>query len=295
MSSTALLGQTRPVQRVVAVDTGSRDRSGAVLAGQLGQAVVFGMERGTGYAAAVARALAAPRRERAGAGPAAAPDGEQVEWLWLLHDDFEPAPDALEQLLRGAAETKSAAVLGPKIMDWADREVILEAGVTIDTAGRRITGIEPREVDQGQHDGDRDSLAVGSAGMLVRRDVWDQVGGFDTGMTLFREDVDFCWRVHAAGYRVRVVTGAGGYHLEASARHRRAVSVSRRPHRLDRRNALLTLLGNLPAGPMLASLVGNIAVSVAPHDLLPGGQAARRRPGRARRQLVRARSPVPAC
>ncbi len=257
---TALLGQTRPVQRVVAVDTGSRDRSGAVLAGQLGQAVVFGMERSTGYAAAVARAL----QHRAANVPVPGPpgqDGEQVEWLWLLHDDFEPAPDALERLLRDAAEIRSAAVLGPKVMDWADREVILEAGVTIDTAGRRITGIEPREVDQGQHDGDRDTLAVGSAGMLVRRDVWDQVGGFDTGMTLFREDVDFCWRVHAAGYRVRVVTGAEGYHLEASARHRRAVSVSRRPHRLDRGNALLTLLGNLPAGPMLTALAGNIAVS----------------------------------
>jgi len=53
----ALLEQTRPVQRVVAVDTGSRDRSGAVLSGKLGPAVVFGMDRGTGYGAAVARAL----------------------------------------------------------------------------------------------------------------------------------------------------------------------------------------------------------------------------------------------
>jgi len=257
----ALLGQTRPVQRVVAVDTGSRDRSGAVLAGQLGQAVVFGMERSTGYAAAVSRALQHRAANVPVPGPASAGDGERVEWLWLLHDDFEPAPDALEQLLRGAAEIRSAAVLGPKVMDWADREVILEAGVTIDTAGRRITGIEPREVDQGQHDGDRDSLAVGSAGMLVRRDVWDQVGGFDTSMILFREDVDFCWRVHAAGYRVRVITDAVAYHVEASARHRRTVSVSRRPHRLDRGNALLTLLGNLPRGPMLTALAGNVAVS----------------------------------
>jgi GT2 family glycosyltransferase len=257
----ALLGQTRPVQRVVAVDTGSRDRSGAILAGQLGQAVVFGMERNTGYSAAVTRALQHRAANMPVPGPSGVPDGDRVEWLWLLHDDCEPAPDALEQLLHGAAEIKSAAVLGPKVMDLADRQVILEAGVTIDTAGRRITGIEPREVDQGQHDGDRDSLAVGSAGMLVRRDVWDEVGGFDTAMTLFREDVDFCWRVHAAGYRVRVITSAVAYHLEASARHRRTVSVSRRPHRLDRGNALRTLLTNLPAGPMLASLAGNIAVS----------------------------------
>jgi len=257
----ALLGQTRPVQRVVAVDTGSRDRSGAVLAGQLGQAVVFGMDRGTGYAAAVARALQHRAASTPVPGSPGVADGERVEWIWLLHDDSEPAPDALEQLLRGATEIRAAAVLGPKVMDWADRDVILEAGITIDSAGRRITGIEPRESDQGQHDGDRDSLAVGSAGMLVRRDVWDEVGGFDTGMMLFRDDVDFCWRVHAAGYRVRVVTGAVAYHVEASARHRRIVSVSRRPHRLDRRNALLTLMANLPAVPMLASLAGNVAVS----------------------------------
>ena len=53
----ALVNQTRPVQRVVGVDTGSRDRSGAMLAEALGRAAVFGMDRGTGYAAAVHQAL----------------------------------------------------------------------------------------------------------------------------------------------------------------------------------------------------------------------------------------------
>ena len=258
----SLLDQSRPVQRVVAVDTGSRDRSGSVLAGLLGQPVVFGMDRTTGYGAAVARALQhrAANVSVPGASGPSAPGN--VEWVWLLHDDSEPEHDALEQLLRGAVETRSAGVLGPKIRDWADHQVILEAGVAIDTAGRRITSIEPREVDQGQHDGDRDCLAVGSAGMLIRRDIWDSVGGFDTDMGLFREDVDFCWRVHAAGHRVRLITDAVVYHVEASARRRRPVSVARRPHRLDRRNAMLTLIGNLPALPMLASAVGNLAVSL---------------------------------
>ncbi|HEX4656006.1 MAG TPA: glycosyltransferase family 2 protein, partial [Streptosporangiaceae bacterium] len=258
----ALLEQTRPVQRVVAVDTGSRDRSGSVLAGLLGQSVVFGMDRGTGYSVAVHRALQHRAANVNVPGAAGPPSGDRVEWVWLLHDDSEPAPDALEQLLRGAAETRSAAVLGPKVKDWADRRVILEAGITVDTVGRRITGIEPREVDQGQHDGDRDCLAVGSAGMLVRRDVWDSVRGFDTGMALFREDVDFCWRVHEAGHRVRVITDAVLYHVEASARRRRPISVARRPRQLDRRNAMLTLAGNLPAGPMLASAAANLTVSL---------------------------------
>ncbi|MGO9163439.1 MAG: glycosyltransferase [Streptosporangiaceae bacterium] len=257
----ALLSQSRPVQRVVAVDTGSRDRSGSVLADQLGPSVVFGMDRDTGYAAAVTRALAHPAASVSVPGAPGGPAGARTEWIWLLHDDCEPAPDALEQLLRGAAETPSAAVLGPKIRDWTDHGVILEAGVTIDTVGRRITGIEPREVDQGQDDGDRDVLAVGSPGMLVRRDAWDAVGGFDPGMSLFMEDVDFCWRAHASGYRVRVITEAVVYHAQAAVRRRRPVSVGRRTRLLERRSALVTLLGNLPAGPMLRALTGNVVVS----------------------------------
>jgi GT2 family glycosyltransferase len=256
----ALVNQTRPVQRVVGVDTGSRDRSGAMLAEALGRAAVFGMDRGTGYAAAVHQAL----RHRAAAThlpPSVGAPAERTEWVWLLHDDCEPEPDALEQLLLGADQVPAVAVLGPKVMDWTDRDVLLEAGVGIDRAGRRITGIEPREVDQGQHDGNRDVLAVGSAGMLVRRDVWNQVGGFDPGMLLYREDVDFCWRAQAAGYRVRVITDAVVHHVEASARRRRQASAAPRRGREDRRNALLVLLGNLPPGPMFFALAGNLVLS----------------------------------
>ena len=257
----ALLGQTRPVQRVVAVDTGSRDRSGAVLGELLGRSVVFGMDRKTGYGAAITHALRHRAANTNVPGPAGLAPGERTEWVWLLHDDCEPAPDALEHLLRGAAEARSSAVLGPKVMDWADRRVLLEAGITIDGAGRRITGIEPREVDQGQHDGDRDVMAVSSAGMLVRRDVWDQAGGFDPAMPLLRDDVHFCWRVHAAGHRVRVITDAVVYHLEATARNRRTPSAAPRPRRMDRHNALLTLLANLPLGPALSALAGNLMLS----------------------------------
>ena len=280
----AVLGQTHPVQRIVAVDTGSRDRSGTLLADLLGPDAVFGMERKAGYGAAVAlalqhRAATAPvlPSHQGSAGRPARGWGDQgaqddwappaadgpAEWIWLLHDDCEPDPGALAELLRGAAETPGVAVLGPKVLDWADRRVILEAGLTIDTAGRRISGTEPREIDQGQHDGDRDVLAVSSAGMLARRDAWNEVGGFDVGLSLFRDDVDFCWRVHAAGYRVRVITEAVVYHLEASARGRRQTTAAPHPRRADRRNALLVLLANLPLPAMIAALAGNMALSAA--------------------------------
>ena len=253
----AVREQTHPVQRVIGVDTGSQDRSGATLTELLGQDAVFGMEQDTGYGAAVASALQRPAARPAGGAAGG------TEWIWLLHDDCEPALDALEQLLAGAGRSRSAAVLGPKLKDLSDRRVVREAGITTDRAGRRLTGVEPGEIDQGQHDGNRAVLAVSSAGMLVRRDVWNQLGGFDDNLPLFRDDIDFCWRAHAAGYEVRVVTDAVVYHRELSARQvRKTPATGGHPRMLDRRSALYVFAVNLPFWPMLGTLAGGVAGSL---------------------------------
>ena len=255
----AVREQTHAVHRAVGVDTGSLDRSGATLAELLGPNAVFGMDADTGYGAAVARALQHPAARRQ-----AAENGDPaVEWIWLLHDDCEPAPDALEQMLRAASRNRATAVLGPKLKDLSDRRVLREAGVTVDRAGRRFTGIEPGEIDQGQHDGNRPVLAVSSAGMLIRRDVWDQVGGFDPHLPLMRDDIDFCWRVHAAGYDIRVITDAVVYHRDLSARQiRKAPAAGGHPRLLDRRGALYTFAVNVPFAPMLVVVGGCLAGSL---------------------------------
>src|SRR5271155_84046 len=188
------------------------------------------------------------------------PNLTRVEWIWLLHDDCEPAPQALERLLRAASKDRSVAVLGPKVLDGQDRRTLREVGVSIDRAGRRVTGIDPGEIDQGQHDQNKAVLAVGSAGMLIRRDVWDQLGGFDSRLRLFRDDLDFCWRVQAAGYRVQVVTDAVLYHRELAARRRRPAEDGD-ARTLDRRNALYVLAVNLPLLTMLWMVVGAVVGS----------------------------------
>ena len=258
----AVREQTHPVHRAVGVDTGSQDRSGAALTELLGPDAVFGLDADTGYGAAVARALQHPAARRPVSGPGS-PADPAVEWIWLLHDDCEPAPDALEQMLRAASRHRSTAVFGPKLKDLSDRRVLREAGVTVDRAGRRFTGIEPSEIDQGQHDGNRPVLAVSSAGMLIRRDVWDQVGGFDPNLPLMRDDIDFCWRVHAAGYDVRVITDAVVYHRDLSARQiRKAPAAGGHPRLFDRRGALYVFAVNVPFRAMLALVGGCVAGSV---------------------------------
>ena len=258
----AVREQTHPVHRAVGVDTGSQDRSGAVLAELLGPDAAFDMDADTGYGTAIARALEHPAA-RTSVPESASPPDPVVEWIWLLHDDCEPAPDALEQMLRAASRNRSTAVLGPKLRDLADRRVLREAGVTVDRAGRRFTGIEPGEIDQGQHDGNRPVLAVSSAGMLIRRDVWDQVGGFDPNLPLMRDDLDLCWRVHAVGYDVRVITDAVLYHRDLSARQmRKAPAAGGHPRLADRRGALYVFTASVPLGPMLVIVGGCVAGSL---------------------------------
>ncbi|GGQ03839.1 GT2 family glycosyltransferase [Actinomadura coerulea] len=288
----ALLTQSRPVQRLVTVDTGSADRGPAVLAEVVGEDAVLTLPRTTGYGEAIAEALRqdaatapVPEDESAPAHHADQAQGARkprTEWIWLLHDDCAPDREALDRLLRTADADPNVAVLGPKVRDWDDRRVLRELGVTVDAAGRRHTGLDRREFDQGQHDGVRDVLSVGSAGMLVRRDVWERLGGFDVEYGIFRDDLDFCWRVHAAGYRVVTASDAVVYHAEASRRGLRGIGMTaEHPARRDRRNALLTLLANQPLGAMARTLVRNVWASLA-HALV---LVATKRPGMAREEL----------
>jgi GT2 family glycosyltransferase len=236
-----------PPGRVLAVDTGSKDSSLDQLAAALGPAAVVRASDGTGFGAAVAQAVDALRTAPGLPGPAD-DDGPVVEWLWLLHDDCAPEPETLRRLLSVVDADPAVAIAGPKVRGWHDSSRLLEVGVSIGGGGRRETGLDRGELDQGQHDGRRDVLAVGSAGMLVRRDVWDQLGGFDPGLPLFRDDVDLGWRANLAGHRVVVVPEAVLHHVEAAGHGRRRLPARYgSAHRADRRSAVRVLLADCPA------------------------------------------------
>ncbi|MCX5298088.1 glycosyltransferase [Streptomyces sp. NBC_00193] len=267
-----LLGQERPAQSHIAADTGSADDSARLLGEALGEDRVLHLARRTGFGAAVDEAARSagtltpeelPYLKRpSGWDPVSRtwrddtydlpdlPHGEPVQWLWLLHDDCAPEPDALAELLRVADENPDAAVIGPKLRGWYDKKQLLEVGVTIARSGRRWTGLDRREQDQGQHDQVQPVLSVSSAGMLIRREVYDALGGFDRRLPLMRDDVDLCWRVQSAGHTVLIAPDAVLRHAEASARERRTVDCVGRsaasPHRVDKAGAVYTMLANSP-------------------------------------------------
>ena len=236
---TTLANQTRQPNAFVGVDTDSNDQSPAMLRNSLGFDRVITADRNAGFGQAVAAGLEHVGQVQVEESPDA---GELITWVWLLHDDSAPNVSCLAELLNAADDQPDVAVLGPKILGWHDQRLLLEAGFSVTGAGRRFTGLERREHDQGQHDGVRDVLAVSSAGMLVRRDVWERLNGFDPQLPLFRDDLDFCWRVHRAGERVIVVTDAVVHHREASAHGRRVADLAKHHHRADREASVHVLL-----------------------------------------------------
>ncbi|WP_224275406.1 glycosyltransferase family 2 protein [Nocardioides lacusdianchii] len=239
-----LTGQTLRVDRVAVVDTTSRDdsldlvRDGLGRAGLNGSSLVVDVVPGsTSYPAAVRHGL--------DLAPALGADGED-EWVWLLHDDSNPAPTALAELLAAAEEHPDAAILGPKLREWPSLRRLLEVGLTITGTGHRETGLERGEYDQGQHDAVREVLAVNTAGMLVRRDVLESLGGLDEELPIFGNDIDFGWRAALAGHRTLVVPQAVVFHAEAAHRGvRRTPLTGRHTHYQERRAALFTSLANV--------------------------------------------------
>ena len=234
----SLTKQRHEIDQVIAVDTSSKDDSARLL--KNAGITTLSAPRETGFGEAVEIALASTKLKRAAEGI--------TEWIWLIHDDCAPQAEALRELLLAIDEKPNVALAGPKLRGWYDRNHLLEVGVSIAGNGARWTGLEYREQDQGQHDGITEVLSVSTAGALIRREVFEEIGGFDKELSLFRDDVDLGWRIHTAGHTALVVPTAVAFHAEAAANERREIDVTdaflHRPLLLDRRHAAYVLLAN---------------------------------------------------
>ena len=137
--------------------------------------------------------------------------GVEADFLLVCHDDVALAPDAVTVLVAEALRS-NAGIVGPKIVEWDRPEIIQHAGYDVDRFGMTAERVGAEDLDQEQHDGVSDVFALPSAVLLIRRDLFARLGGFDGGMTFRGEDVDLCWRAQMAGARVMFVGGALARH-----------------------------------------------------------------------------------
>lgn len=191
----AISAQRRAPDALVVVLSQPSDAETALIAESRATHVVSTSEH-LAFGAAVAagvRVLDAP------SGPADA--------LWLLTHDSAPEPEALAALGAVLETAPSVALVGPKLVDWERGEHIVSLGRSITGLGRTVELVDA-ELDQGQHDDRSDVLGVAPAGILVRREIWDQLGGFDHGLPVADDSLDFSVRARLAGHRVAIAPTA---------------------------------------------------------------------------------------
>ncbi|MET0976636.1 MAG: glycosyltransferase [Leifsonia sp.] len=191
----ALAAQTLRPDAIIAVDCGSTDDSARLL-------TEFGPTRliAAGDALSFGDAIATGVR-------VTAPPTSTSELLWLLAQDNAPEPEALAELVAALETAPSVAVAGPKQVDWDTGDTIRSLGESMTRYGATVPLVTD-ELDQGQRDGLSDVLGVAAGGMLVRHTVWDALGGFDPGLPVVDDALDFSVRARLAGHRVSVAPAA---------------------------------------------------------------------------------------
>ncbi len=254
----SLAASTVRPHRLIAIDNGSTDATRTLLERARDQGVLDAVYEGRstfGFGAAVKAAL---RKDRmaltAETGVIALDDADDRHWLWLLHDDAAPEPQALHKLLDHVLRDGSIDITGPKLVLPRRRhggQPISEVGVSISGTGRRDLALDTGEIDQGQQDKPTQRLGVSTCAMLVRAAVWQDLDGLDPALPVFRDGVEFGWRAHLNGYRVVTTPGALVVHRQVGRAGLRPRGLTgRRPGQVDRLLGMLVVAGHAP-GAML--------------------------------------------
>jgi GT2 family glycosyltransferase len=228
-----LAAQTHPRMGIVAIDDASSDRSRSLLEEALGSERVLTRSRPRGLAAAVATA-------------AALPVAAEADYVLVLHDDAELDPEAVARLVEaaeGVPGLKDAGVVGAKVVDHENPRLLRDVGRSADRFGHAYTALQPGEIDQGQFDRMIEVLCVSSCAMLVSRDAWQRVGWFDERFDTEHAELDLCWRMRVAGFRVVMTPLARVRHRGASVEDRGA-RPGHSPRYEEDRAATATMLKN---------------------------------------------------
>lgn len=138
---------------------------------------------------------------------------KEADYIFLLNNDALLGSRALAKLVDRARKRKKAGIIGPKIYYYQSKiKRIWFAGGKIDR--RRFTAghIGYQEEDIGRYDKETETDYVTGAAMLIKRSVFEKIGLFDPSYFLYYEDVDFCLRANAEGFRLIYYPKAVVYH-----------------------------------------------------------------------------------
>ncbi|MBL7814314.1 MAG: bifunctional riboflavin kinase/FAD synthetase [Saprospiraceae bacterium] len=175
------------------------------------------------------------------------------DYYVLLNSDCRTSQGWLTPIISMMEKDRAVAAVQPKVLSYNKKRKFEYAGAGggwLDALGypfSRGRVFDNLEKDRKQYDDEAEIFWASGAAMVVRADLWHRFGGFDEDFWAHMEEIDVCWRMKRAGYKVMVqpkgvVRHVGGGTMDY---------LSPRKTYLNFRNSLYTLLKNEPLSKLL--------------------------------------------
>ncbi len=169
-----------------------------------------------------------------------------ADYYVLLNSDVEPEKGWIEPIIELMERDRTVGACQPKIKDFYKRDNFEYAGASggwLDKWGYpfcRGRIFDAVEEDKGQYNGSEEVFWASGAAMFIRADLYDALGGFDSSFFAHMEEIDLCWRLKRAGYKIMVKPKSVVYHVGGGTLN------STHPYKtyLNFRNSLITLYKN---------------------------------------------------
>jgi len=172
----------------------------------------------------------------------------EAEYYIILNSDIEVTPAWIYPMIDFLEAHPEVAACQPKIRSFNERNKFEYAGASggyIDfwgypfCRGRLFQAIE---TDHGQYDDITEIFWASGACLMIRRECFWEVGGFDEDFFAHMEEIDLCWRLKNKGYKIMVVPQATVFHVGGGTLPKK----SWRKTYFNMRNNALMLIKNLP-------------------------------------------------
>lgn len=148
-------------------------------------------------------------------------ENSEGEFILLLNNDIEVLEEGWLEILAGYASRPEVGAVGPRL--WYPDYTYQHAGLAVVGNGvARLFANMPEEDAPSKyftfHDMTRNVSAVTGACLMTRRSVFDEVGGFDDGLSVAFNDVDYCLKCRERGYLIVYTADTSLYHYESFTR-----------------------------------------------------------------------------
>lgn len=180
----------------------------------------------------------------------------EAQYYCLLNSDIEVTAHWIEPVIEMMDGNPTIAAVQPKLLSYSKRDEFEYAGACggyIDKYGYpfcRGRVFADLEKDHGQYDTEADIFWASGAALFVRSDVYRTMGGLDPDFFAHMEEIDFCWRIKNAGYKIKVNPASVVYHIGGGTLPKNNAFKTY----LNFRNNLFLLLKNLPEERLAVTL-----------------------------------------